>query len=104
VLAMVQARLEKLDPAARRVLRAASTFGETFWRAGVEALVGGDDTAAWLSVLVDHGVIAVKDEERGPGAAGYRFHHPLTLEAAREMLPRDDPGTGRQSAEPWSRP
>ncbi|HET7503186.1 MAG TPA: protein kinase, partial [Kofleriaceae bacterium] len=32
VLAMVQARLEKLDPAARRVLRAASIFGETFWR------------------------------------------------------------------------
>src|SRR5262249_37088186 len=32
VLAMVQARLEKLDPSARRVLRAASIFGTTFWR------------------------------------------------------------------------
>src|SRR5207244_1957039 len=32
VLAMVQARLEGLEPEARRVLRAASVFGQVFWR------------------------------------------------------------------------
>ena len=31
VLAMVQARLEALEPEARRVLRAASVFGQVFW-------------------------------------------------------------------------
>src|SRR5262249_18889261 len=39
VLAMVQARLEELNPAERRVLRAASVFGEAFWPAGVGALL-----------------------------------------------------------------
>src|SRR5262249_6055397 len=39
VLAMVAARLEELDPEARRALRAASVFGEVFWRSGVAALL-----------------------------------------------------------------
>src|SRR4051812_23110619 len=34
VLAMVEARLEALDTETRRVLRAASVFGQTFWRGG----------------------------------------------------------------------
>ena len=38
VLTMVQARLEALEPEARRVLRAASVFGQTFWRGGVVTL------------------------------------------------------------------
>src|SRR5262249_31295097 len=41
VLSMVQGRLEALDPRARRVLRAASVFGPTFWQGAVEALLGG---------------------------------------------------------------
>src|SRR5213075_820205 len=40
VLGMVQARLDALGPDARRVLRAGSVFGATFWRGGVEALLG----------------------------------------------------------------
>src|SRR5262249_31031902 len=41
VLTMVQARLEALEPEARRVLRAASVFGQTFWRGSVVALLNG---------------------------------------------------------------
>lgn len=44
VLAVVQSRLEAIVPEARRVLRAASIFGQSFTRAGVEALVGGTDS------------------------------------------------------------
>ncbi len=38
VLAMVEARLGALEPEARRVLRAASVFGQVFYRRGVMAL------------------------------------------------------------------
>ena len=51
---MVQARLERLEDDARRVLRAASVFGESFWSGGVRALLGGcasDSLAAWLASL-----------------------------------------------------
>ncbi|HEU4730849.1 MAG TPA: protein kinase [Kofleriaceae bacterium] len=101
VLAMVQARIEKLDPAARRVLRAASVFGETFWRGGVEALLGGGDTAAWLAVLVEQGVIQVMENGRFPAEVEYRFHHSLVREAAYEMLTQDDRMAGHWLAGRW---
>ncbi len=101
VLAMVQARLEKLDPAARRVLRAASIFGETFWRGGVEALVGTTDTAAWLAELLEQDVVAIKEDRRFPDQVEYRFRHPLVQEAAYAMITEDDRVTGHWLARQW---
>ncbi len=46
VLAMVEARLGGLEPEARRVLRAASVFGQVFYRRGVKALLGEDEAAS----------------------------------------------------------
>src|SRR5207245_8479178 len=40
VLGMVQARLDALGSEPKRLLRAASVFGETFWRGGTLALLG----------------------------------------------------------------
>ena len=101
VLAMVQARLEKLDPAARRVLRAASIFGTTFWRGAVEELLRGGDAAAWLAVLMDQGVIEARDDSRFPGDAEYRFQHALIREAAYEMLTTEDRVAGHWLAGHW---
>ncbi|HEX8115057.1 MAG TPA: serine/threonine-protein kinase PknK, partial [Kofleriaceae bacterium] len=101
VLAMVQSRLEKLDPAARRVLRAASIFGTVFWRGGVEELIGAGDTAAWLAVLVDQGVIELKNETRFTDEVEYRFQHPLIREAAYETLTNDDHIAGHWLAAQW---
>jgi len=101
VLAMVQAGIEKLDPAARRVLRAASIFGETFWRGGVDALIGGEDTAAWLADLVEQGVIAIKDDGRLPAEVEFQFRSPLIREAAYEMLTKDDRVAGHWLAGQW---
>jgi predicted ATPase len=101
VLAMVQSRLEKLDPAARRVLRAASIFGTVFWRGGVEELIGGGDTAAWLAVLVDQGVIELKNESRFTDEVEYRFQHSLIREAAYESLTSDDRIAGHWLAAQW---
>jgi hypothetical protein len=101
VLAMVQARLEKLDPSARRVLRAASIFGTVFWRGAVEELIGGGDTAAWLAVLVDQGVIELRNETRFGDEVEYRFQHPLIREAAYETLTSDDHIAGHWLAAQW---
>jgi hypothetical protein len=101
VLAMVQARIEKLDPAARRVLRAASIFGEVFWRGGVEGLLHDSDTAAWLAVLVEHGVIEVRDDTRFAGEIEYAFQHALVQEVAYEMLTDVDRVAGHWLAAQW---
>jgi serine/threonine protein kinase len=101
VLAMVQSRLEKLDPSARRVLRAASIFGMTFWRGGVEELLRGGDAAAWLAVLTDQGVVERRDDTRFPGEVEYRFQHALIRDAAYEMLTKEDRVAGHWLAGHW---
>ena len=45
VLAVVSARIDRLDAGARRVLRAASVFGQQFWRGAVVSLVGAQRAA-----------------------------------------------------------
>ncbi len=102
VLAMVQARLLRLEPAARRVLRAASIFGETFWVGGVQSLsVSGSQTKrnsnhdtqelnSWLRVLVEAEAIERHRESRFPEETEYGFRHALVREAAYSMLTEDD--------------
>src|SRR6185436_5001099 len=64
VLAMVQARLEGLEPEARQVLRAASVFGESFWAGGVRALLEDDRSIEWLAVLRDRELVVAREPSR----------------------------------------
>ena len=79
VLAMVQARLGALDAETRRVLRAASVFGSTFWRAGVTALlgegVGERHVAAQLEELTRRELVAPR--EPGRFADEHVFRHAI---------------------------
>src|SRR5262249_40225947 len=56
VLALLQARIGRLETGARRVLRAASVFGATCWQGGIRALLGGlapdEALSHWLDVLL----------------------------------------------------
>ncbi len=101
VLAMVQGRLERLDPQARRVLRAASVFGETFWKGGVEALLGTTGASAWLAELCEQEMIAAKEQGRFPGDVEYWFRHALVREAAYGMLTDADRVLGHRLAGEW---
>jgi len=105
VLAMVEARLERLDPMARRVLRAASVFGEVFWRGGVVALTGGEvgasDVADWLSNLGKLEIVQRRDASRFPSEQEYQFRHALVRDAAYQMLTVDDRALGHRLAGEW---
>jgi tetratricopeptide (TPR) repeat protein len=118
VLGMVQSRLEALSPPARRVLRAASVFGQVFWRSGVEKLLGeggrsrdGSGSGAthegprqlddWIDALVDGELIT----RRGEGALAEEeelaFRHALVREAAYAMLTERDRALGHLLAGEW---
>ena len=105
VLAMVQARLERMEPAARHVLRAASVFGQVFWRGGVAALLGDTTEATqldgWLAHLVEREVISARPERRFPGENEYGFRHALVREAAYAMLTESDRALGHRLAGEW---
>jgi hypothetical protein len=104
VLAVAHARLERLEPGSRRVLRAASVFGQEFWRGAVLALVGEEraaETAGWLDYLVDREVIVRRGRGRFPGEDEFSFQHTLVREAAYAMLTGDDLVLGHRLAAAW---
>jgi predicted ATPase/predicted Ser/Thr protein kinase len=102
VLAMVQARLEALDPEARRVLRAASVFGDVFWRGGLAALLGGAEHAG---TVADHvadlearELVVRHPESRFPGEIEHAFRHALVRDAAYAALTDADRALGHRLA------
>ncbi len=103
VVAMVHARLAALSTDARRVVRAASVFGEVFWRGGVRALVGLDErvVAEILDELASHELITRRRGARFTGEAEYGFRHALFREAATAMLTVDDRALGHRLAADW---
>ncbi|MBX3199515.1 MAG: protein kinase [Labilithrix sp.] len=105
VLAMVEARLQRLDPAARRVLRAASVFGERFWRGGVIALAGGrydvGEVDEWLAELTRREIVQRRDVSRFPADREYAFRHAIVRDAAYQMLTAEDQTLGHRLAAEW---
>lgn len=102
VLAMLQARISRLEPGARRVLRGASLFGKTFWRDGVRTLYGGgratEDLDHSLEVLLADEIIAQHQESRFPGEIEYSFRHLLMRDAAYSLLTETDRSLGHRLA------
>lgn len=105
VLAMVEARLARLDPSARRMLRAASVFGDIFWRGGVRHLVGASEPVSqvnhWLTELQNQEVIARRQVARIASDDAFGFQHSSVREAAYAMLTEEDRTLGHRLAGEW---
>lgn len=119
IVATAAARLERLDAEERRVLRAASVFGQVFTNTGVAALLGhraqtpagpasqtpapsaNAETNAWLDALVGREFITRRDH--GPKSDGDRFafRHAFVREAAYSMLTDADRALGHRLAGEW---
>ncbi|WP_437338809.1 serine/threonine-protein kinase [Sorangium sp. So ce394] len=106
VLGTVEARLDAEGNEGKRVLRAASIFGDRFSKRGVAALLGGeerlDDVEAWLRALADRELVAPASGSGGlADAADHVFRHTLVREAAYAMLTEHDRALGHRLAGAW---
>ncbi len=105
VVGMVQARLGALGSEARRVLRAASIFGERFWLGGVLSLLGGNDEPTLaddpFGAMEQTELISRRLESRFPGDVELTFRHALVREGAYAMLTEDDRALGHRLAGEW---
>ncbi|AUX22476.1 protein kinase [Sorangium cellulosum] len=105
VVAMVASRLAALDEASRRLLRAASVFGEVCWAGGVAALLGGGarrgGVMAGLAALVEREILVRRCESRFPGEEELAFRHALLREGAYAMLTEGDRTLGHRLAGEW---
>jgi tetratricopeptide (TPR) repeat protein len=102
IVAMAQARIESLEPDARMVLRAASIFGQVFWRSAVMMLLDGrTQVRDWLDELVARELVAARRDSRYSGEIEYVFRHALVREAAYAMLTDRDRARGHRRAGEW---
>jgi tetratricopeptide (TPR) repeat protein len=105
VLALVQSRLERLEPEVRRLTRAASVFGNVFWQSAVAELLGGTseprDLDGWFRSLVEREVFTASRESRFQGKREYTFRHGLLRDAAYAMLTESDRTKGHALAGAW---
>jgi hypothetical protein len=103
VIAVAQGRLERLDPNVRKVLRAASIFGDVFWLEGVSALVG-DPAAALepiIAALIEQEVILPAEQPRLAGVRELSFRNALLRATAYATLTDDDRALGHRLAAQW---
>ncbi|HEX7838565.1 MAG TPA: AAA family ATPase, partial [Kofleriaceae bacterium] len=105
VLAMVETRLGQLPFDARRVLRAASVFGEVCWESGVARLLGEAlppaAVAEWLAMLVEQELLVARPDSRFPGERELAFRHALLREGAYATLTADDKRLAHRLAGEW---
>ncbi len=105
VVSMVQARLDDLDPAERRVLRAAAVLGSRFSRAAVAALLGlpsaDRDLEGWLHALVGRELLLHRRSSAVAAEDELGFAHDLVREAAGALLTADDRSAAHRAAAIW---
>jgi eukaryotic-like serine/threonine-protein kinase len=104
VLAMAQARLDRLGPEAKRVLRAASVFGLRFREEGIAALLGDAEESRpgpILADLVDREILVPRPDRGLAGGREYGFRQTLVRDAAHAMLTDDDRCLGHRLAAAW---
>ena len=100
VQAVVQARLDRMSPALRQVLRAAAVFGQSFWTGGVEALL--DRPAAMdLSELQHAEIITRQNESRIAGHDEWIFRQALVRDAAYASILDEDRAAMHLDAGAW---
>jgi tetratricopeptide (TPR) repeat protein len=104
IMAMAQSRFDALDAGDRRLLRAASVFGDAFWRGAVGELLGeapGRALDARFDALVEREVIFKKSAARFIGETELSFRHALVREAAYAALTDADRTAAHRLAADW---
>lgn len=104
VLAIAEEHLGRVDPEARRVLRAASVFGEHCTSEGVAYLLGdlkGEHTNSLLDALVADEILQQRGVETARQDPEYAFWHVLLRDAAYATLPPEERPAVHARAATW---
>ncbi|MBP6629856.1 MAG: protein kinase [Kofleriaceae bacterium] len=101
---ILHGRLDALPEPARRVLRAGSVFGLTFWAGAVAHLVGAElapEVPDLLAMLEARELVQRRPESSLADTHEYVFRHGLIHAAAYDALPAADRARGHRLAGDW---
>ena len=98
--ALVQLRLDRMTPEVREVLRAGAVFGQSFWTAGVEALLERkvEDDLAELTVSE---IVTKQPESRIAVTTKWMFRQALVRDAAYASILEEDRSVMHLAAGAW---
>ncbi|MRG90727.1 serine/threonine-protein kinase [Polyangium spumosum] len=101
VMAMLQARLSRLDVRERHVVLAASVLGRRFVCEGVARVLGphrsNQEIELALSFLVEKELLVARYDDPSPQSTEYTFRHALVRDAAYELLTPEDRVLGHRA-------
>jgi eukaryotic-like serine/threonine-protein kinase len=100
VQALIQARLDQLDPELRQVVRASSIFGRQFWTDGVSALLERDCEAD-LQALGSAELVTLQESSRIDGQTEWVFPQNAVFETAYSSLVDRDRVSLHRAASEW---
>ncbi len=105
VLAVLEARIARLDPAARQLLLAGSLFGRVFWAEGARAalaeVVSASAIDAAIETCVRRETLVRHRTSRLAGQTEVAFRHSLVRDAALAMVPDEARAAGHLRAAEW---
>ncbi len=103
VQGVLAARIDLLDPTAKRALQGAAVVGRVFWPGPVRQLLNGDaaELDATLTVLRDRELVLPRLGSAIAGEQEYIFKHVLTRDVAYEGLPRRERADAHASVAGW---
>jgi class 3 adenylate cyclase/tetratricopeptide (TPR) repeat protein len=87
VQAAIAARIDRLDPAEKRVIQDASVVGRVFWDGVLDALASGDRSRA-IDSLIDRGLVRELPSSSIGGARELQFEHVLIKDVAYASIPK----------------
>ena len=103
IQALLAARLDRLDPAARAAVGAAAVVGREFWGDAVEALLSSYDAPAVAHLLADleRRRLVMPLRTTLESETGYAFTHALVRDAAYEALTKQDRAELHERVADW---
>ena len=103
VQAVLAARIDLLEPAAKRLLQGAAVVGRDFWPRPAGLLEGADpnDIDTSLRVLQDRDLIVSRLSSRISGEREFTFKHVLTRDVAYESLPHRERPAAHARVAAW---
>jgi class 3 adenylate cyclase/tetratricopeptide (TPR) repeat protein len=103
IQALLAARLDRLDPAARAAVGAAAVVGREFWGDAVAALLSGQDAQAVPRLLADleRRRLVMPQPTTLESETGYAFTHALVRDAAYEGLTKQDRAALHERVADW---
>jgi tetratricopeptide (TPR) repeat protein len=98
VAALVESRIQSIEPESRRILRAGSIFGRAFWTRGVASMLGVsvEETARWVRELCEREWITARAVSRFSGEQELAFCQDVVREVAYATLTDADRTVGHR--------